>query len=464
MHLHQTRIEVIKPNYKQQETTQLLARQPMTENQTLPELLANFSTALEALAPHLTVVKVRIVTPPSTPATTRHDLHQHKIRTCSGKGNSVKRKNTGERATRRTKRAQARRNNPPTPGDREEEEERRRRIDKQEPKWEKREEGENSCAHRTGLMGGENCTRRKSDTSTRELCAECEEATPLQDYNEHTLNGCAGCRPARHNWSHARHYPYGESIPYERRQREETYAFHASACPLSGGSLPQSFMEDMLNHPRPGRISATDIILGRRPRRITLNRGEQTHLEGCLLCESNIGPNMRFTRHRMYINNLMEHWHLYGAAHSERIATVVEAGVHVNRGREFTDPSASPHCAHRHGPEGEIICHRPRSQIGANTRVPPTTEHDDRTEHQTIAFDDYLCSECRAAIPPRLHPLERIRFGNRTETHTSTGAPFDMATNGDTQSTNIGCPGCDIRHIQDTSIDDTAGGAGGRNT
>ena len=29
---------------------------------------------------------------------------------------------------------------------------------------------------------------------------------------------------------------------------------------------------------------------------------------------------------------------------------------------------------------------------------------------------------------------------------------------------NIGCPGCDIRHTQDTSIDDTAGGAGGRNT
>ena len=187
---------------------------------------------------------------------------------------------------------------------------------------------------------------------------------------------------------------------------------------------------------------------------------------------------MRLTRNRMYIHNLYEHWHLYGAAHSERIATVVEAGVYANRGREFTDPSASPHCAHRHGPEGEVICHRPRSQIGANTKVPPATEHDYRTEHQTIAFDDYLCSECRVAIPPRLHPLERIRFGNRMETHTSTGASFDVATNEDrvrvgcetapfaedVQTTNVGCPGCDIRHTQDTSIDDTEGGEGGRST
>ena len=147
VHLHQTRVEVIKPNNKQQETTQLLARQPITENQTLPELLAKFSTALEVLAPHLTVVKVREVTSPPALTITQYDPHQHKIRTCSGKGKSAKRKHTGERPTRSTKRAQPRQNNQPTSGDRDEEEECRRRINDQKSRWEEREEGDNSCAH-----------------------------------------------------------------------------------------------------------------------------------------------------------------------------------------------------------------------------------------------------------------------------------------------------------------------------
>ena len=150
----------------------------------------------------------------------------------------------------------------------------------------------------------------------------------------------------------------------------------------------------------------------------------------------------------------MEHWHLYGAAHSERIATVVEAGVYVERGREFTDPSASLYCAHRHGPEGDVICHGLRSQIGANTRVPPTTEHDDRAD-QTIAFEDYLCLQCRTAIPPRLHAAECIRFGHRMENHTNTGAPFDVEANGDIAR--VGCEGCQ------RTADETLGGAGGRN-
>ena len=284
---HQTSLEVITPNYQKHDTTQLLSRQPMLKTQMLPELLADFSTN--------PVVEAREVTPPPARSITWYNSRQHKMRSCSGKGKSTKRANDGERSTRGTKRTRPQRNGPPTPGDRDEEEERRRRIDKQKSRWEEREDGDLTCAHRTGIMGGENCTRRRSETSTRELCTQCEEATPLlQDYNDHILNGCAGCRPARHNWSHARHFPYGESTPYTRRHRDETYAFHASSCPLSEGRLPQSFMEEMLNHPRPGRINFTDIILGSRPRRITLNRGEQIHPQGCLLCHYRIGAGERF--------------------------------------------------------------------------------------------------------------------------------------------------------------------------
>ena len=419
----------------------------MLENQMLPEVLADFSTN--------SVVEVREVTPPLARSITRYNSRQHKMRSCSGRGKSAKRTNDGERSTRGTKRTKPQRSDPPTSGDRDEEEERRRRIDKQKSRWEEREDGDPTCAHRTGIMGGENCTRRRSETSTRELCTQCEEATPLsQDYNDHILNGCAGCRPARHNWSHARHFPYGESTPYMRRHRDETYAFHASSCPLSEGRLPQSFLEEMLNHPRPGRISFTDIILGSRPGRITLHRGEQIHPQGCQLCHYGIGAGERFTRSGMYMRNLYEHWRLYGAAHSERIATVVEARIYADRGREFTDPSASPYCAHRHGPEGDIICHRLRSQIGANTRIPQATEHDDRA-NRTLAFEDYLCTQCRAAIPPRLHTLERIRFGNRMEHYTNTGAPFDVEVN--EHIVRVGCEGCQ------RTADETLGGAGGRN-
>ena len=158
----------------------------------------------------------------------------------------------------------------------------------------------------------------------------------------------------------------------------------------------------------------------------------------------------------MYMHNLYEHWRLYGAAHSERIATVVEAGIYADRGREFTDPAASPYCAHRHGPEGDIICHRLRSQIGANTRVPQATyayNHD--RANQTLAFEDYLCTQCRAAIPPRLHTLERTRFGNRMEHYTNTGAPFDVEVN--EHIVRVGCEGCQ------RTADETLGGAGGRN-
>ena len=62
---------------------------------------------------------------------------------------------------------------------------------------------------------------------------------------------------------------------------------------------------------------------------------------------------------------------------------------------------------------------------------PPATEHDDWLEYQTIAFEDYLCTQCRAAVPPRLHSLEHIRFENRMEAHTNTGGPFDVTTNED---------------------------------
>ena len=452
VHLHRTRVEVKTPNYKKHETKQFLASQPMPENQMLPELLANFFTN--------SVVEVREVTLPRARTITPYDSQQYKIRSCSGKGKSTKRTNAGERSTRGTKRTKPQQNEPPPSSDREEEEERKRRIDKQRPRWEVREEGDLTCAHRTGIGGGENCTRRRSETSRRELCTQCEEATPLlQDYNDHILNGCAGCRPARHNWSHARHFPYGESTPYIRRHSDEAYVFHASACPLSEGRLPQAYMEEMLNHPRSGRTNTSrPIITLDRPtntHEFILDRGEQIHPQGCLLCHHNIGFGERISRRGMYMNNLLEHWRLYGAAHSEQIAAAVEAGVYVDNGREFTNPSASPYCAHRHGPEGEVICHRLRSQIGANTRVPPSTEHDDESALQTIAFDDYLCSQCRAAVPPRLHQLEHVRFGNRRQPYTTTGAPFDATESGDI--TQVGCEGCQ------RTADETLGGAGGRN-
>ena len=169
-------------------------------------------------------------------------------------------------------------------------------------------------------MGGENCTRRRSETSTRQLCTQCEEATPLLDYNDHILNGCAGCKPARHSWSHACHFPYGESTPYMRRHRDETYAFHASPCPLSEGRLPQMYMEEMLNHPRSGRTSTSGpIITLARPsntHEFILDRGEEIHPLGCLLCHHNTSVGERFTRRSMYMRNLREHTGSYMELHT----------------------------------------------------------------------------------------------------------------------------------------------------
>ena len=65
VHLHQTSLEVITPNYQKHDITQLLLRQPMLENQMLPELLADFSTN--------SVVEVREVTPPLAHSITRYN-------------------------------------------------------------------------------------------------------------------------------------------------------------------------------------------------------------------------------------------------------------------------------------------------------------------------------------------------------------------------------------------------------